>query len=94
MTKMDCYAALFKVLPKYGVYSKYCQSSNAIKLSEEDCSCQTHQYQVKPFTNFLYFKTLSGITVQISSYVTCNYFSEERAFLLTSLVDSSLSASL
>jgi hypothetical protein len=41
------FSALFKVLPNYGVYSDYCQSSsNAINSTEQDCTGQLKQYQV------------------------------------------------
>jgi hypothetical protein len=41
------FPALFKVLPNYGVYSSYCQSS--VNGTEQDCSGQTQRYHV----NFL-----------------------------------------
>ena len=44
------FAALFKVLPKYGVYSYYCKpSANATDTTstQEICNDQTAQYQVR-----------------------------------------------
>ncbi len=46
-TNIFGFPALFKVLPKYGVYSSYCQSLNVINATKEDCTGQTQQYQVK-----------------------------------------------
>ncbi|CAF3651966.1 unnamed protein product [Rotaria sp. Silwood1] len=162
------FPALFKILPNYGVYSNYCQSSNLTNSTEQDCSRQSQQYQnaltlgiiffnlpsiivgilidkfggrfvkligivfhvvgwlalalVKSdkylqkkkkslvlLISFIFliildrdsllfihtlFTALSGIIVQLTSFSACNYFAEGRAFLLTLLVGSSLSASM
>lgn len=50
------FPALFKVLPKYGIFDKYCHSTGSINSTELDCSEQTHQYQVIIFSliNFAY----------------------------------------
>jgi hypothetical protein len=45
--------ALFKVLPKYGIYNNYCQSS--INATEQDCTGQTQQYQVNIFFKYFNF---------------------------------------
>ncbi|CAF1178002.1 unnamed protein product [Rotaria sp. Silwood1] len=141
------FPALFKVLPKYGVYNNYCQSTNITNSTEQDCNRQTQQYQNALTLGIIFFNlpsvfvgilidmfggrfikligivfhvvgwlalalvksdkyrdsllfvhtlftALSGIIVQITSYAACSYFSKARAFLLTLLVGSSLSASV
>ena len=40
------FPALFKVLPKYGIYGSYCSSPNGTSSVEQDCKGQTEQYQV------------------------------------------------
>jgi hypothetical protein len=41
------FSALFKVLPKYNIYSSYCQSSfDIVNSTDIDCTGQTQQYQV------------------------------------------------
>lgn len=45
-TNIFGFPALFKVLPKYGIYDKYCESSNITHSASQDCSGQTQQYQV------------------------------------------------
>ncbi|CAF3631924.1 unnamed protein product [Adineta steineri] len=74
------FAALFKVLPKYGVYNKYSQSSNAINSTEVDYSGQAQQYQ-NTLTLGITFFNLPSIFVG-------------RVFLLILRVGSSLSASI
>ncbi|CAF4803875.1 unnamed protein product [Rotaria sp. Silwood1] len=130
------FPALFKILPNYGVYSNYCQSSNLTNSTEQDCSRQSQQYQNALTLGIIFFNlpsiivgilidkfggrfvkligmmvsigtyrdsllfihtlftALSGIIVQLTSFSACNYFAEGRAFLLTLLVGSSLSASM
>ncbi|CAF1276087.1 unnamed protein product [Rotaria sordida] len=98
--------ALFQVLPKYGVYKNYCQSSNVINSTEQDCNRQAQQYQNALTLGIIFFNlpsVLVGILIDmfggrfvklIGIYTACNYFSKARAFLLTLLVGSSLSASV
>ncbi|UJR13126.1 hypothetical protein I4U23_000150 [Adineta vaga] len=100
------FAALFKILPKYGIYSKYCHSLNGINSTEQDCTGQAQQYQNALTLGIIFFNLPSmfvGILIDmfggrfvklIAIYATCNYFSQGRAFLLTLLVGSSLSASI
>jgi hypothetical protein len=45
-TNIYGFPALFEVLPKYGVYEGYCQSSNDTNSTSQGCSGQTQQYQV------------------------------------------------
>ncbi|CAF1361913.1 unnamed protein product [Adineta ricciae] len=39
------FSALFKVLPKYGIYGKYCELSTVLNSTNEDCTGQAQQYQ-------------------------------------------------
>ncbi|CAF4190943.1 unnamed protein product [Rotaria sp. Silwood2] len=39
------FAALFEVLPKYGIFGEYCHSVEAVNSTELDCSQQTQKYQ-------------------------------------------------
>ncbi|CAF2828064.1 unnamed protein product [Rotaria sp. Silwood2] len=39
------FAALFGVLPSYGIFSEYCHSVEAVNSTELDCSQQTQKYQ-------------------------------------------------
>ncbi|CAF4042514.1 unnamed protein product [Adineta steineri] len=88
--------AFFKVLPKYGVYNKYCQSSNAINSSEVDYSDQAQQYQNALTLGIIFFNLLSifiGILIDMYGGHFVKLIAI-RAFLLTLLIDSSLSASI
>ncbi len=45
-TNIFGFPALFKVLPKYGVYEGYCPSSNGTNSTSQHCTAQLQQYQV------------------------------------------------
>ncbi|CAF1119660.1 unnamed protein product [Rotaria sordida] len=62
------FPALFKVLPQYGVYSSYCQSSNSTNSTEHGCNQQTHQYQSALTLGIIFFNLPSvfvGILIDI-----------------------------
>lgn len=39
------FAAIFKVLPKYGIYERYCQSPGVLNATD-NCNGQMQQYEV------------------------------------------------
>lgn len=62
------FPALFKVLPKYGVYNNYCRSTNLMNETVQDCNGQIQQYQVNS-PNFEYlpfdFNAQNALTIGI-----------------------------
>ncbi|CAF4812665.1 unnamed protein product [Rotaria sp. Silwood1] len=62
------FPALFKVLPKYGVYSSYCQLLNTTNSTEQGCSQQTQQYQNALTLGIIFFNlpaVFVGILIDI-----------------------------
>ncbi|CAF0951989.1 unnamed protein product [Adineta ricciae] len=49
------FSALFKVLPKYGIYGKYCELSTVLNSTNDDCSGQAQQYQITSYAACTYF---------------------------------------
>ncbi|CAF3525400.1 unnamed protein product [Rotaria sp. Silwood1] len=68
------FPALFKVLPKYGVYSSYCQLLNTTNSTEQGCSQQTQQYQILIHNNKSSLSQLSYIWMSFGALMFFSSF--------------------
>ncbi|CAF4104524.1 unnamed protein product [Rotaria sp. Silwood2] len=64
------FAALFKVLPQYGIFDEYCHYFDGMNSTERDCSRQTHQYEVNIFKkikafNFIVFHIVGWLSLAL-----------------------------
>lgn len=74
------FSAIFKVLPKYGIYDHYCQSSNATNGLELNCQSQIKQYQVDQLLHLLNSWSCSSLELIVYlESINSGYYLLQRA---------------
>ncbi|CAF3259592.1 unnamed protein product [Rotaria sp. Silwood2] len=67
------FAALFKVLPQYGIFDEYCHYFDGMNSTERDCSRQTHQYENAMTLGIIFFNVPSMFFGMIIDRFGCRF---------------------
>ncbi|CAF5037837.1 unnamed protein product, partial [Rotaria sp. Silwood1] len=68
------FAALFEVLPEYGIFGEYCHSVEDVNSTKLDCSQQTQKYQILIHHNRITLPILSYIWLSFGALLLISSF--------------------